>query len=138
MSNVVPFTRMTETREHPRGAERRSKPRGGRRTEDRDGFAPLVLLIGNDATVVEQSEAVLAKLRFGVTISESVDAALRVVSGLRPDVIVATSADAPRLRMEAPEHLPVLIMTEEMEGDREALIDGIRKVLRGVQGRFAP
>jgi hypothetical protein len=73
-----------------------------------------------------------------VAITDSVDAALRAVSGLRPDIIVASSADAPRIRMEAPEHLPVLVMTPEMQDDREALVDGIRKVLRGVQGRFAP
>ena len=130
MSNVVPFTRMADTPAYSRGPERRRKPRGGRRADDPAGFAPLVLLIGDDAPVVEGSEAVLAKLRFGVTVSETVDDALRVMTALHPDIVVASPADAPRIRMEVPEHLPVLVMTEEMRENREALVDGIRQLLR--------
>jgi hypothetical protein len=130
MTNVVPFTRMADTREHRRGPERRRQPRGGRRADDFAGFAPLVLLVGNDATVIDGSEAVLAKLRFGVTVSGTVEDALRVLPGLRPDIVVANPDDAPRIRMEAPEHLPVLVMTEEMREDREALVEGIRQLLR--------
>jgi hypothetical protein len=89
-----------------------------------------VLLIGDDATVVEGSEAVLAKLRFGVTVSENVDDALRVMTALHPDIVVASPEDAPRIRMEVPEHLPVLVMTQAMRDDREALVEGIRELLR--------
>jgi PleD family two-component response regulator len=130
MANVVPFTRMGETTENRRGPERRRQPRGGRRGDDPAGFAPLVLLVGDDATVVEGSEAVLAKLHFGVTVSETVDEALRVLTSLRPDIVVASPTDAPRIRMEVPEHLPVLVMTEEMRENREALVEGIRQLLR--------
>jgi hypothetical protein len=121
---------MSNTPEQRRGPDRRGRPRGGRREEDRDGFAPLVLLVGDDEGVVEQSEAVLAKLRFGVTVSGNVEDALRVLTGLRPDIVVASPADADRIRMEAPEHLPVVVMTEEMRGDRAVLIEGIRQTLR--------
>jgi len=129
MGDVVSF-RMANSPELRRGPDRRVQPRGGRREEDRDGFAPLVLLVGDDAGVVEQSEAVLAKLRFGVTVSGSVDDALRVLTGLRPDIVVASSADADRIRIEAPEHLPVVVMTDEMRADRGMLIEGIRQTLR--------
>jgi hypothetical protein len=89
-----------------------------------------VLLIGSDPTVIERSEAVLAKLRFGVTVSESVDDALRVMSALHPDIVVASPLDAPRIRIEVPEHLPVLVLTDAMRGDHEALVEGIRELLR--------
>jgi hypothetical protein len=138
MTNVLPFTGMAGKGDPLRGPERRRKPRGGRRPDDLAGFAPLVLLIGDDAAVVEGSEAVLAKLRFGVTVSHSVDDALRVMTALHPDIVVASPADAPRIRMEVPEHLPVLVMTENMRDDREALVEGIRELLRsnvpGAQG----
>jgi CheY-like chemotaxis protein len=130
MGNVVSFRRMQNTPEHRRSSDRRRQPRGGRRGEDRDGFAPLVLLVSDDAGVVDQSEAVLAKLRFGVTVTSSVEEALRVLTGLRPDIVVAGAADAHRIRMEAPEHLPVVVMTDEMRDDRGALIEGIRQTLR--------
>ena len=130
MGNVVSFHRMPNAPEQRRGPDRRRRPRGGRREEDREGFAPLVLLVGADASVVEQSEAVLAKLKFGVTVSSSVEEALVVLAGLRPDIVVAGPDDAHRIRMEAPEHLPVVVMTEEMRDNRGVLIEGIRQTLR--------
>jgi CheY-like chemotaxis protein len=130
MGNVVSFHRMPNAPQPRRGPDRRRRPRGGRREGDRDGFAPLVLLVSDDASVVDQSEAVLAKLRFGVTVSASVEEALRVLAGLHPDIVVAGAADAHRIRMEAPEHLPVVVMTEEMREDRTVLIEGIRQTLR--------
>lgn len=130
MSNVVPFPRMPNDARTERGPNRRQKSRGGRRTDDTSDLAPLVLLIGDDSAVIERSEAVLAKLRFAVTTSPSVEDALRVLTGLHPDIVVAAPEDAARIRLEAPEHLPVVVMTEEMRDNREALIDGIRQSLR--------
>ena len=121
---------MPNAPEQRRGPDRRRRPRGGRRDEDREGFAPLVLIVGTDATVTDQSEAVLAKLKFGVTVSSSVEEALVVLAGLRPDIVVAGPDDAHRIRMEAPEHLPVVVMTEEMRDNRTVLIEGIRQTLR--------
>jgi hypothetical protein len=116
--------------EHRHGPDRRRLPRGGRRTEDRDRYAPLVLLVGTDADVVGQSEAVLAKLRFAVATSGTVEEALRVMNGLRPDIVVADPDGAARIRLEAPEHVPVVVMDEMMRADREALVESIRETIR--------
>ena len=112
------------------GPDRRRLPRGGRRADDVNGHAPLVLLVGGDADVVGQSEAVLAKLRFAVATSATVDAALRVMSGLRPDIVVANAADAARLRLESPDHVPVVVLDDDMRSSREALVEGIREAIR--------
>ena len=122
---------MPHTSDHRRGPDRRRLPRGGRRNEDPGGFAPLVLLVGQGETVTAQSEAILAKLRFAVTTSGSVDEALRVMAGLRPDVVVAEPEAAARIRLEAPEHVPVVEMSEAMRNNREVLIEGIRESIRG-------
>jgi PleD family two-component response regulator len=112
------------------GPDRRRLPRGGRRGQDRDGYAPLVLLVGGDAQVAGQAEAVLAKLRFAVATSGTVEDALRVMSGLRPDIVVADADAAARLRLEAPEHVPVVVLDDEMRASREALVEGIRDAIR--------
>jgi hypothetical protein len=125
------FPEMAHILEHRRGGpDRRRLPRGGRRAEDRDGYAPLVLLVGGDADVVGQSEAVLAKLRVAVATSGTVEEALRVMSGLRPDIVVAGADAAARIRLEAPEHVPVVVMDDTMRADREALVEGIREAIR--------
>ena len=122
---------MPQPPDHRRGPDRRRLPRGGRRTEDPGGFAPLVLLVGQGETVTAQSETILAKLRFAVTTSGSVDDALRVMTGLRPDVVVAEPEAASRIRLEAPEHVPVVEMNEAMRNDRDVFIEGIRESIRG-------
>lgn len=76
------------------------------------------------------AEAVLAKLRFAVTTTEGADAALRVLTSLRPDLIVAAGEDAKRIRMEAPEHRPVVEMTADMRDDPMQLVGTIRDTLR--------
>lgn len=124
---------MAKTPEQSRGPERRRQPRGGRRTGEPEALAPLVLLVGDDPRLAEQSEAVLAKLRFAVATSDNVDEALGILPGLRPDIVVAGAADAERIRMEAPELLPVVVMTEEMRQDHVALIEGIRRTLRATR-----
>lgn len=113
-----------------RGPERRRLPRGGRRVEDRDGFAPLVLLIGEQQEVVDRSEAILAKLRFGVTTSATVDDALRVLVDLHPDIVISSPRDAARIRAEAPQHLPVVVLDQGMQDSPEALVEEIRRTLR--------
>ncbi len=122
---------MAHILEHRRdGPDRRRLPRGGRRADDQSGFAPLVLLVGGEPDVVGQSEAVLAKLRFAVATSGTVDEALRVMTGLRPDIVVADAEGAARIRLEAPEHVPVVVLDETMRADREALVEGIRAAIR--------
>jgi hypothetical protein len=121
------------TRQIPRGPDRRTTSRGGRRTDDREGFAPLVLLVGEKPGVVEQSEAVLAKLHFAVTTSSNVEEALRVVAELRPDLVVSNAPDAARIRTEVPEHLPVVVVDEGMKASAEVLIEEIRRVIRSTK-----
>jgi hypothetical protein len=119
---------MPHTPEHRRGSDRRKLPRGGRRATDRDGYAPLVLLVG-DTENGNRCEAILSTLRFAVAPARSLDDALRIMTGLHPDLIVARAADAGRLRSEAPEHIPVVVATEgQVEAD--VLVEDIRRALR--------
>lgn len=120
---------MSNSSEHRQRIDRRRQPRGGRRSDDRWDFAPLVLLIGEETPVTSLAEAVLARLRFAVTTSRTVEDALKVVSGIRPDLVVADAATAARVRLEAPEHLAVVVMTDAMRSDPEALIPAIRQAL---------
>jgi hypothetical protein len=86
--------------------------------------------VGTGESLVARSELVLAKLRFAVTTSGTVEDALRVMTGIRPDVVVAESADASRIRLEAPEHLPVVVMSEAMRDDNDRFVEEIRHSLR--------
>lgn len=121
----------TEQRQSP---DRRKQPRGGRRPEDRDGFAPLIMLVGDRPGTGELAEAVLAKMRFAVAISRGADDALESLASLRPDLVIAGDADARRIRLEAPEYRPVLEMTDAMRQDPHSLIDSIRQTLRTAAG----
>jgi hypothetical protein len=116
-----------------RGPDRRRQPRGGRRADDREGFAPLVMLVGDEPAVVDRSEAILAKLRFAVATSSSVDHALRVLPDLKPDLVVAAQADEARLRGGTPTHVPLVVMNPDMQDDPEALIEEIRRALRAAR-----
>src|SRR4029078_5853095 len=121
---------MGDVFQNRRGPDRRRLPRGGRRTEDVPGFAPLVMVVGIGETAVAQSEAVLARLKFAVTTRRTVGEALRVMAGIRPDVVVAEPEAASRIRLEAPEHVPVVEMNGEMRGNPDALVEGIREAIR--------
>ena len=112
------------------GVDRRRQPRGGRRPADTEGFAPLVMVVGDHAAVGDAAIAVLAKLRFAVTPSETVDEALRVLTTLRPNIIVARAEDAARLRLECPEHNAVVVVNGEMRDNPQLLVDEIRSTLR--------
>jgi len=116
-----------------RGPERRKLPRGGRRLTDATGLAPLVLLLGRGESVVEQAETVLARLKFAVTTTGTVEEALRIMEGIRPDVVVAEPEAAARLRLEWPEHIPVVEMNGEIRADPEALVEAIRQAIRANQ-----
>lgn len=121
---------MAHILEHRRGPDRRKQPRGGRRANEGDGFAPLVLLVDEGAGAVSRSEVILAKLRFAVTTTSHVEEALRVLVALHPDLVVAAPGDAERIRAEAPQHLPVVVMNDEMQSNPEALIEEIRRTIR--------
>lgn len=118
---------MPHSPEFRRGPDRRRQPRGGRREEDRDGFSPLVMLVGNEPDVIDRSEAILAKLKFAVARTGDVDHALRALPDLRPDLVVAKEGDAPRLRSEVPENLPIIIMRNGPEAMMEDILRTLRK-----------
>src|SRR5947199_10386712 len=86
------------TFQHHRGPDRRRKPRGGRRTGDKRGLAPLVLVADEDAHSREMCEAILVKLHFAVAPVDSIEKAASVVETLHPDVIVAHGHDRSTLQ----------------------------------------
>jgi hypothetical protein len=122
-------TAMERILEHRRGLDRRRQSRGGRRADDRTGSAPLVLIVGSEPSAAERSEVVLAKLRFAVSVSASADEALRVIPGLRPDLVIANEADSGRIRSEVPENVPVVAMDDHAREDPEALVAEVRRAL---------
>ena len=87
-------------------------------------------MIGSEPGMVERSEAVLAKLGFAVSIAENADDALRVIPELRPDLVVADEADGMRIRMEAPQNVPVVSMEGPVRDNPEALVEQIRRAIR--------
>ena len=122
---------MSATPEHRRGPDRRKQSRGGRRAEDRPGFAPLVLVADEDASSRDMCEAILAKLHFAVAPVDSIDRALSIISTLRPDVIVVHARDTAALQRAAwPAGIPLVNVTEELR-DPDALIEAIRRAIRG-------
>ena len=90
------------------------------------------MVVGDRADVGDATETVLAKLKFAVAPSPSVDDALRILTSLRPDLIVAREEDAARLRLECPEHRAVVAVTETMRDDPQLLVEEIRSVLRAM------
>jgi len=80
--------------------------------------------------VIAQAEAVLARLKFAVTTTGTVEEALRMMEGIRPDVVVAEADAASRLRLEWPEHVPVVELNAEMRDNVEMLVEGIRQAIR--------
>ena len=129
MGTIVSFPRHPGAPDHRRGADRRARPRGGRRAGDKNGYTPLVLLVDEDAASGERCEAILAKLRFAVAPARSVDEALRVMAALRPEIVVSRASDAGRLRDNAPDDVPVVGVLEASLTP-EDLVKEIRKAIR--------
>ena len=88
------------------------------------------MVVGDHFAVGDAALAVLAKLRFAVTPSPTVEDALRVLRMMQPDLIVANADDGARIRLECPEHRSVIVMSDEMRQDPHLLIEEIRKMIR--------
>jgi hypothetical protein len=129
MAHVLQFPRVPDGHEPRRVADRRAVPRGGRRATDKPGFAPLVLILDNDADSNARCEAILARLHFAVAPTRTIDEARRVVEDLRPNIIVAGIAEAAELRRSHALDLPVIILSDTVK-DPERLVDEIRRELR--------
>jgi len=114
--------------------DRRQQSRGGRRSDDRDGYAPMVVVIDGDATRLDISEAILAKLRFAVAPFGSVEKALAAMKALRPEIIVAREDAVKELRGRIPadrdgREIPLLSVTPELS-DPEVLVEALRQMMR--------
>jgi hypothetical protein len=130
VGTVVSFPRPPGTPPDKRhGSDRRRRPRGGRRTGDQTGFAPLVLLVDEDVASGQRVEAILARLRFAVAPARSVSEAMRVMSALRPNLIVGHVSDPESLKRAAPDGIPIVIL-DDATSTPEAMIDEIRRALR--------
>jgi hypothetical protein len=129
MGHIIAFPRVPGSPEQRNGADRRSTRRGGRRTTDKPGYAPLVLLVDGDEDSNVRCEAILAKLHFAVAPTRSVDEAIRVMEALRPNLIIARVADAAALRQATAADLPLVILGDDLL-DPEALVEEIRRELR--------
>jgi hypothetical protein len=115
---------MVEPTQFRRGPDRRRQPRGGRRAGDIDGFSPLVLLVGEDHNIVQQAEGILCRLKFAVSATTDPEEALRILPGLRPNLVVVAPRHELLLRTASP--VPVIVIGE----DFDAMIDEIRRALR--------
>jgi CheY-like chemotaxis protein len=122
--------------EHRQGrGDRRRHQRGGRRTTDRPGYAPLVMVVDGEFARRDVTETILARLHFAVAPVESADKALALMQAIRPELIVSPAHDAPRLRSVAPADrsgnpIPI-VSTADDNRDPDILVDAIRSALRG-------
>lgn len=120
---------MSSTSERRKGSDRRKTPRGGRRPEDRAGFAPLVLVIGDGRQPEREAEAILARLNFAVAPAVDLTEAKRVIESLNPDLIVAHADDAEKLRGDKNVAVPIVESGDEQR-QADALVQRIRFALR--------
>jgi PleD family two-component response regulator len=122
---------MDDSADKRQDADRRRRPRGGRRTVDAHGFTPLVMVVDGHSSRRDVSEAILAKLRFAVVPVESVERAASIIRALRPEIIVASVEDARKLRSltSSDDRIPIVAVAEEARVT-EALIDQVRQALR--------
>ena len=121
---------MTSIAEQRQRSDRRKQSRGGRRPDDRPGFAPLILVADEESQSLEMCEAILAKLHFAVAPVNSIKKAVAVIETLRPDVIVAHAKDVMPLQRAAwPSGVPFVNVTEDMR-DPNAVVEAIRQAIR--------
>jgi CheY-like chemotaxis protein len=132
---VVRFARMSDfSLERRRRSDRRDSPRGGRRPDDVQGYAPLVLVADDDANSGARCVAILARLRFAVAPAHSVDEAVKVMTSLHPTLIVVRLKDEATLRAHmagdpALGNIPMVTLTPENDAP-QLMIEEIRRVLR--------
>jgi hypothetical protein len=129
MGHVIAFPRPPGAPDHRQGPDRRSARRGGRRATDKPGYAPLVLLVDADEDSNARCEAILARLHFAVAPTRSLEEAQRVMTALRPNLIVARVADAALLKQSMSDDLPIVLLNDDML-DPELLVEEIRRELR--------
>ncbi len=129
MANVLAFPRKPGAPDQRQGADRRAHRRGGRRATDLPGHAPLVLLVDEDIESSGRCEAILARLHFAVAPAHGLEEATKVMSALRPNLVVARVADAAAIRQATSQDVPVVFLNDDVL-DPERLVEEIRRVLR--------
>lgn len=115
--------------ERRHGPDRRRHPRGGRRPEDKEGFAPLIMVVDSDHQRRDLTEAILAKLQFAVAPVESVPKAIAIAKALRPSVIVCSPGDEARVRDGLVTPLPVVAVGADV-AVTDALVEVVRAAIR--------
>lgn len=128
---------MTPPNERRARSDRRRLSRGGRRDGDREGYAPLVLIVDDDTERGARCEAILFKLKFAVAPVATADDALRVMSAIRPNIVVAHPHDEQALRdgIAGDPHnasVPIVPLTDATR-DPDALVQEIRRLLRAAR-----
>ena len=116
------------------GPDRRQFGRGGRRASDRAGYAPIIVIIDDDATRLDLSEAILAKLRFAVAPFVSAEEAILAMHALSPEIVVARTDDVQTLRGRLPvdrdgRAIPLLLLTADLT-EPAALVEALRQLIR--------
>jgi DNA-binding NtrC family response regulator len=122
---------MIETAEKRGGPDRRSRARGGRRSSDKEGLTPLIMVVDHDPERRDLSHAILARLKFAVAPVDSIAQAAAAVPGLEPELIVASEADAPRLIAALGGSAPVRVVAvnDDVRGT-DAMVESIRRAIR--------
>lgn len=88
-----------------------------------------MLLVDADEDSNARCEAILARLHFAVAPTRSLEEAQRVMTALRPNLIVARVADAALLKQSMSDDLPIVLLNDDML-DPEVLVEEIRRELR--------
>jgi hypothetical protein len=120
--------------ERRRSVDRRVHARGGRRPEDRSGYAPLIFVVTGESSDLRFWEALLLERQFAVVPCNGPGAALEAFKAIRPDIIVASLRDIAAIRERLPtgrRGIPVPLV--ELVGSPnmvEPVIKAIRRALR--------
>ena len=88
-----------------------------------------MLLVDADEDSNARCEAILARLHFAVAPTRTLEEAQRVMTALRPNLIVARVADAALLKQSMADDLPIVLLNDDMM-DPEVLVEEIRRELR--------
>jgi DNA-binding NtrC family response regulator len=94
----------------------------------------MVVVIDDDLSRLDLSEAILAKLRFAVAPFATVEKAMAAMHALRPEIVVARTECLQQLRDRLPldrdgRAIPLLPLTAELT-EPSALIEALRQVIR--------
>ena len=94
----------------------------------------MVVIIDGDATRLDLSEAILAKLRFAVAPFASAEKALAAMHALRPEIVIARTEALQALREHLPidrdgREIPLLPLTTDL-AEPAALVEALRQLIR--------